>query len=156
MSKAKPFLDYYAVLGVDESAGAREIKRAYRKLALRYHPDRAGLDEVERFMLATLAHETLLDPARRAAHDRERAARDEAAKLTERSRAGRAEHDLSFVDMFVKKRRPSRGPLVNAERKITIEKNQCVMCQGYGARADRRGVMRSCPWCKGTGRKKRT
>lgn len=156
MAKQKRSLDYYAILEVGEHASALEIKRAYRKLALRYHPDRAGVEEAERFMLIHEAQETLLDPGRRAAYDREREERGRRARLEERSKAGRAEHDLSFVSMFVKKRRPARGPLVTAERKITVEKNQCVMCQGYGARPGRHGMMRACPWCKGTGRKKRT
>jgi molecular chaperone DnaJ len=64
--------DYYEILGVDRSADADAIKRAYRRLALEYHPDRnAGSAEAEeQFKELTQAYEVLKDPDRRAAYDR--------------------------------------------------------------------------------------
>ncbi|MDT8340831.1 MAG: molecular chaperone DnaJ [Longimicrobiales bacterium] len=64
--------DYYALLGIDRSAGAEEIKKAYRKLALQYHPDRneGSREAEERFKEITEAYEVLRDSEKRALYDR--------------------------------------------------------------------------------------
>jgi molecular chaperone DnaJ len=61
--------DYYDVLGVSPDAGADEIKRAYRQLARRYHPDISGDDRGTAFLEAARAYEVLNDPHRRRAYD---------------------------------------------------------------------------------------
>ena len=68
------FKDYYAVLGVEPSAGDAEIKTAYRRLARKYHPDvskEAGAEE--EFRAVNEAYEALRDPQKRAAYDQLRA-----------------------------------------------------------------------------------
>lgn len=63
--------DYYKILGISRDADAETIKRAYRSLALRYHPDRnSAPDAEERFKEATEAYEVLRDPERREIYDR--------------------------------------------------------------------------------------
>jgi len=64
--------DPYSVLGVDKKATADDIKKAYRKLARKYHPDRNPGDEgaEERFKEISEAHDVLSDPDKRAAYDR--------------------------------------------------------------------------------------
>jgi len=64
--------DYYEVLGVQRNADADSIKKAYRKLALQYHPDRnnGSKDAEERFKEATEAYEVLRDPEKRSSYDR--------------------------------------------------------------------------------------
>ncbi len=64
--------DYYEVLGVQRGADAEAIKKAYRKLALKYHPDRnnGDGDAEEKFKEATEAYEVLRDPEKRGAYDR--------------------------------------------------------------------------------------
>ena len=64
------FKDYYSTLGVAKDASADVIKRAYRKLARKYHPDVSKEPNAEnRFKEVAEAHEALIDPERRAAYD---------------------------------------------------------------------------------------
>lgn len=60
--------DYYKILGVDKTASADEIKRAYRKLAHQYHPDKADGDEA-RFKEINEAYQVLSDPTKRSQYD---------------------------------------------------------------------------------------
>ncbi|MGE3166025.1 MAG: molecular chaperone DnaJ [Planctomycetota bacterium] len=65
-------VDYYEVLGVSREASADDVKKAYRKLALKYHPDKnPGDQEAEqRFKQAAEAYDVLRDPDKRARYDR--------------------------------------------------------------------------------------
>ena len=64
------YKDYYQVMGVPRTASQDEIKRAYRKLARKYHPDVSKeKDAEERFKELQEAHEVLRDPEKRAAYD---------------------------------------------------------------------------------------
>jgi DnaJ-class molecular chaperone len=60
--------DYYKILGVPENASQEEIKKAYRKLAHQYHPDRKGGSE-EKFKEINEAYQVLSDPQQRARYD---------------------------------------------------------------------------------------
>ena len=63
--------DYYKILGVERSATADEIKRAYKKVAIKYHPDRNPGDKEaeEKFKQAAEAYDVLRDPDKRARYD---------------------------------------------------------------------------------------
>ena len=63
--------DYYNVLGVDRVAGTEDIKRAYRKLALKYHPDKnqGNKEAEEKFKIAAEAYEVISDPDKRRRYD---------------------------------------------------------------------------------------
>ena len=91
--------DYYDVLGVSKSADVKEIKKAYRKLAIKYHPDKNPGDEaaIDRFKEAANAFEILSDTEKRSRYDRYGHAGLEGG--------GQQFHDLSdifeaFGDMF--------------------------------------------------------
>src|SRR6478752_9941421 len=66
--------DPYSVLGVERTASENEIKSAYRKLAMQYHPDQNAGDAAaeEKFKEIGAAYATLSDPQKRAAHDNPR------------------------------------------------------------------------------------
>ena len=65
--------DYYEILGIAKSASVDEIKRAYRGLALKYHPDRVSADQKkdaeEKFKELSEAYAVLSDPQKRSVYD---------------------------------------------------------------------------------------
>ena len=64
------YKDYYQVMGVARDASQDDIKRAYRKLARKYHPDVSKEKDAEdKFKELQEAHEVLKDPEKRAAYD---------------------------------------------------------------------------------------
>ncbi|UCE26587.1 MAG: molecular chaperone DnaJ [Candidatus Coatesbacteria bacterium] len=169
--------DYYDILEVDRSAGVDEIKKAYRRLALQYHPDRNPDPEaVERFKEASEAAEVLTDPDKRAIYDAYGHAGlrgrgfDGFADIEDIFRGFSASGvfgDL-FADLFgfatVRRgRRPKRGSDLMYRRRITFEEAAygledkveverlmtCDVCDGTGGRDGAKPV--TCATCGGTG-----
>ncbi|CAL9119322.1 unnamed protein product [Musa textilis] len=65
-------MDYYKILGVEKSAKDDDLRKAYRKLAMRWHPDKNPNDKKEaeaKFKQISEAYEVLSDPQKRAAYD---------------------------------------------------------------------------------------
>lgn len=63
--------DYYEILGIARDADDAELRRVWRQLAKKWHPDHAATDTTFIFQKLLAAYETLADPVRRAAYDRE-------------------------------------------------------------------------------------
>ena len=161
--------DYYEVLGVAREADAEEIKRAYRKLAMQYHPDRnVGDAEAEqKFKEAAEAYEVLRDVEKRQRYDRYGHAGLDALNVPHFNDA-QSVFDLFgdlFGDIFGQRRRagPRRGrdgkveielELSEAARgvtkSVTVSREElCSECSGSGRRRGTRAV--PCKQCNGHG-----
>lgn len=71
LNDQKPTEDHYATLGVQPTASEEEIKKAYRKLALKYHPDKnlGNKASEEKFIVISNAHTVLSDPEKKKKYD---------------------------------------------------------------------------------------
>ena len=100
----KDFLekDYYKVLGVTKDATADEIKKAYRKLARKYHPDanKGNAEAEERFKEISEAYDVLSDEKRRKEYDEARAAVRRRRLPVPGQGGGRAASDFDLGDLF--------------------------------------------------------
>src|SRR4051812_48274792 len=67
-----PSDDLYAIFEIPCTADAQQLRRAWRRIVMRWHPDRAGPSATRTFQYLLAAYETLADPASRAAYDRQR------------------------------------------------------------------------------------
>jgi molecular chaperone DnaJ len=168
--------DFYDILGVSKTASADELKRAYRKLAMKYHPDRNAGDKTaeQKFKDLNEAYDVLKDDQKRAAYDRFGHAAFEQG-------GGRGPGDFGFAaggfaDIFDEMfgefmgggRRgqagPARGNDLRYNLEVTLEEAfrgkqttirvptfvACEQCKGSGAEAGSRPV--TCPTCHGRGR----
>lgn len=172
--------DYYEVLGVSRSADNDELKRAFRRLAMKYHPDRNPdqPDAEERFKEATEAFEVLSDQEKRSAYDRfghqgiEGMASGGFSNFANGSSLDDIFSNLEHVfgDMFMGSTRGrtrsqhQRGADLSYELTIDLEQavsgdkmevripalRTCNECDGSGA--ERGTSATECPDCDGTGR----
>src|SRR5215813_6592946 len=144
--------DYYEVLGVERGAGEEEIKKTYRQLAVKFHPDKNPGDKSaeEKFKELGEAYEALSDPQKRAAYDqyghaafdpRQRAAGGAGATgsiFDEFFGAGRSDphqaqrgDDLRY-DLEISFEEAAHG----CEKEISVTKpERCDVCHGSGAEA---------------------
>jgi molecular chaperone DnaJ len=145
--------DYYEVLGVTRAATADEIKRAYRELARRFHPDGNPGDQVaeDRFKEATVAYETLRDPERRRQYDMfgEAAARGGGPQAGEAFGFGDLFDAFFAGDPFGARRgpnAPTRGPDAEAIVELTLAQAAFGTTHTLDAR-----LPVQCPRCDGSG-----
>ncbi len=168
--------DYYEILGVSRDADKEEMKRAYRRLARKYHPDvnkEPGAEE--RFKEINRAYEVLSEPETRARYDR--------FGPDGVNSPGVDFGDMGFADIFESffsgfaggmgqqagRRRggPVRGDDLRLDLKLEFREavfggekeiriphlENCAVCNGTGAKAGTRA--RTCPTCSGTGQVRR-
>jgi molecular chaperone DnaJ len=170
-----PRTDYYEVLGVPRDADAEAIKRAYRKAALRWHPDRnpGNAEAAERFKEVANAYTVLSDDGKRQAYDRHGHAGvdPQAAPGGGPGGGGGVSPDDLFASLFggggfeevFGGGGPGRGAHLVAEVAITFEemasgvertlrvrrRDRCGACRGSGAKAGTSPS--SCGTCGGSG-----
>lgn len=169
--------DFYQVLGVDRNAGEEEIKKAYRKMAMKYHPDRnPGNKEAEHtFKKAAEAYSVLSDPEKKRRYDQFGV---DGLRGTETRGYGSVEDIFTafgdifgggsiFEDFFGGRKgrggAAQRGASLKCdieiefkdvatgvEKKIELTKREvCDVCRGTGAREGTSPV--NCPYCRGRG-----
>jgi len=168
-----PKRDYYEVLGIDRNATDEKIKRAFRKLAFKYHPDHNHDDGAEqKFKEINEAYEVLSDPDKRAAYDRFGHAGSEGI-------FGQGFEGFNFggfgdiFDAFFggtttrTRQAPQQGADLHHRMTITFEEaafgiekeinilrtEHCSLCQGIGCQPNSQPTR--CPNCNGTGQVQR-
>lgn len=163
MSSATPE-DYYAILGIDENADEVEVRRVWRRLARRWHPDHAGPAATASFQKISAAYAVLCDPLSRAAYDGRRAAsmaRKAAAPPTPDAIRRRAPSVMlsrvsgplnalfacgvarrvnnNVIELFLRPAEASQGGMVAISMRVAV---RCGKCTGRGV---------ACPHCGGRG-----
>jgi molecular chaperone DnaJ len=165
--------DYYELLGVSRNASEADIKKAYRRLAMKYHPDRnPGAEAEQRFKDAKAAYEVLSDPKKRSAYDQFGHAGVEAGGGFG---AGTGDFAGGFSDIFGDVfgdifggrtsggRRVHRGTDLRYDLSLTLEEAvagkdvkiriptlvECQFCGGSGAKPGTKP--KTCPTCGGSG-----
>jgi len=172
-----PKKDYYEILGISKDASTEEIKSAYRKLALKYHPDRnpSNKEEAEKkFKEINEAYEVLSDPEKRSRYDQFGSA-EGMGGFDFRDFQGRGPSDFGdFSDIFdsffgtrtrrrEERARPQKGADLRYDLEISFEDaafgketeievphwETCPVCQGSGAKPG--STPQTCPDCHGSG-----
>ncbi|MCB9958930.1 MAG: molecular chaperone DnaJ [Rhodospirillaceae bacterium] len=170
--------DFYEVLGVARGASADELKRAYRKLAMKYHPDRNPGDESaeHKFKEISEAYDVLKDEQKRAAYDRfGHAAFEQGMGGPGAGQAGGFDFAGGFADIFDEmfgefvggRRGAPRGARRGADLRYNMEisleeayrgkhatiqvptSDTCETCSGSGCKPGTQPV--TCPTCNGAG-----
>ena len=164
--------DYYEVLGVDRSAADQEIKKAYRRIAMKYHPDRNPDDEDAdaKFKEATEAYDVLMNAEKRSAYDQFGHAGVDQAMGGGGFQGGASFSDI-FGDVFGDifggggggRQGPQRGSDLRYTMEVSLEEavrgatreikvptlQHCDTCDGSGAKPGTNPV--TCGSCGGSG-----
>ncbi len=149
---------YYDILDLSKDASADDIKKSYRRLAMKYHPDRnPDNPKAEgKFKEAAEAYETLSDPQKRSQYDR---FGKNAPSVGGFGGFGGGHDPFDIFNSFFGNRQYRKGPSLNVEIEIPLEdiltetkktinfsrRSECKKCNGIG------GSGETCPTCSGYG-----
>jgi molecular chaperone DnaJ len=166
--------DYYKILEVGRDASQEEIKKAFRHLARKYHPDIAGKESEDKFKEINEAFQVLSDPEKRSQYDQY----GQSAFRHGEFSGSRAQNfddlfrDFGFGDIFdvfsgmgsgrSRQREPEEGADLKYEMEISLEDSfkgmamkievpghsECKSCKGTGAKP---GFIKTCQQCGGSG-----
>jgi len=152
--------DFYQALGVERTASDDDIKQAYRKLAMKYHPDRNGgsKEAEEQFKVVTEAYDVLKDPQKRAAYDRygEAGLRGAGGGAQGFHHVDLSEalnifmRDFGFSDFFGGAQRPQTGPSAGADVKIDVKLTLAEVATGVD-KVVKLKLLDPCEKCGGAG-----
>lgn len=165
--------DYYDILGVARDASGEDLKKAFRKLAMQYHPDRNRTDGAEeRFKEINEAYEVLSDPQKRAAYDRYGRAGlsgggdgfegfggfsgfgDIFDAFFGGSQGGRRRGPARGADLKVNLALSFEEAVFGTEKEIHVSRLEpCGACGGNGAKPGTTPI--KCPECQGSGEVRR-
>ena len=156
--------DYYDILGVSNNASEEAIKKAYRKLAMKYHPDRNPnkKDAEEKFKEVQEAYDILGNKQKRESYDRHGHSGVDFGSSASAGGFAEAFGDI-FGEIFGSSKQSSRGADLKTELEITLEQaatgvkaevrvpgwDTCNTCHGSGAKPGTKP--KTCKTCGGTG-----
>ncbi len=165
--------DYYGILGIDRSATDQEIKKAYRKLAMKFHPDRNpdNEDAAESFREVSVAYEVLSDPDKRRMVDAGRDPLDETQGTAGYGDMFANMFGGDIFDSFFGGGARTRGPMPRVRRgndaliklaislgeaytgvQEVVEVDTAVLCTDCGGSGSESGAAPvTCPDCNGAG-----
>ncbi len=141
--------DYYKILNVSQGASRAEIRKAYKRLAFHFHPDRNTIDG-DLFLLIHEAYEALMNlppPGKW---------RPQIHPIHLQRKGQRVSHNLAFVKERIRKRKSAANFYLFHAPKITQAKLRCMRCLGYGVIENRFKLAERCPLCLGSGRNKKS
>jgi molecular chaperone DnaJ len=169
--------DYYAILGVSKESGDAEIKKAYRKLAHKYHPDKAGGDE-KKFKEINEAYQVLSDKTKKNQYDQFGQTFESGGPGFQGNASGFEGFNFDFSnlgdifgDIFGStrnRRKSSRGQDISIDINLTFEESIfgiekeielykgiiCPRCKGN--KAEPGTPIKTCPTCQGKGTQRTT
>jgi molecular chaperone DnaJ len=156
--------NFYLILGLEKTANEEDIKTAYRKLAIKYHPDKNPNDKIaeEKFKEITEAYETLKDPIKRNKYD--------LLNISSNIFTGQfdfSNFDLSGFSSIKQSKRGRRGSDIKISLNITLDEvftgskkvikykrhDKCSNCCGTGSLTNEKNI---CSRCNGTGKIRNT
>lgn len=165
--------DYYSVLGVNRGASKDEIKKAYRKLAMKYHPDRNPSPEADKkFKEISAAYDVLMDDNKRANYDSTGSENahgygggqsygqqgfdgfDPFSDIFEQFFGGRSRKSSGLKkrgsDLRIEIEISLEEAFLGGQKKVTIPAMvKCSVCEGYGSKS--KSAPKTCGSCNGSG-----
>jgi molecular chaperone DnaJ len=146
--------DHYEMLGLDDQADGARLRRAWRRLALRWHPDRAGPSGKAVFQRILTAYTVLSDPVSRAEYDRQRGP---SRRPTRAQAPGVRLHRLSgplnaliacgvarpaedgIIDLHLEAKEAAAGGMVDISMRVPVRCAACAAAQGSCDRCGSKG-----------------